>query len=507
MNGAEFLLGAPALARHGDRVAFICEAGTLTYRELAARAARVAAAYATAGVNPGDRVLLLMRDTPDYAAAWLGAVHLGAVAIGLNTKLSEAEYRYILADSAARLAVIEEPFVRERPDLAAELAGEGRLMVAGETTPSWRQTLRTGPAAPVRAVGADQPAFWLYSSGTTGKPKGIVHAHRSIYPAGQVMREVFALGAGDRVMTTSKLFFAYALEMGFLGALAIGATSILNPDWAEAAPVAALAARHRPSAFFSVPSFYRRLLSLPQEQLAPFSHIAHFVSAGERMPAPVLEQWRRVTAREVLGVYGMSETFCVCLATPPGQHSALRTGKPLHGVQTRLLTPQGGEAAAAEPGVLWVRHPALALGYANLPQKTAAQFQDGWFCTNDLFLRDAEGCFTHQGRSDELVKIAGQYVQPAELEEAVAAESAIGEAACAPVTDSDGFERLALFVTARGEASAAVAAAERACAERLPRHKRPKWIRVVDELPRTGTGKVQRFRLRESLESEFGVQR
>ena len=504
MNAAEFLLGPEALARHGARAAFVCGGESVTYAELAARVRRAAAALHALGVRPGDRVLLLLRDTPEYAAAWLGALRLGAVAIGLNTKLSEDEYRYIRADSAARLAIVEDVFVRARPDLAAELAKEGRLAVAGEGSPSWRDAVaRAEPALPACDAPAEQPAFWLYSSGTTGKPKGIVHSHKDVLPAGQVQREVFGLGPGDRVLTTSKLFFAYALEMGFLGSLAIGATSILNPEWPDVEPVRELVERHRPTAFFSVPSFFRRLLALPAERLAAFREIGCFVSAGERMPAPVLEQWRRATGREILGVYGMSETFCVCLATPADQPAALRTGRPLKGVETRLLAAGGSEAAAGEPGVLWVKHPALALGYANRPEQTAAQFRDGWFCTNDVFLRDADGYFSHQGRSDELVKIAGQYVQPGEIEEAVADEPAIAEAACAPVADSDGFERLALFITARGAAEDAIEAATRACEEKLPRHKRPKWIRAVAELPRTGTGKIQRFRLREILEREL----
>ena len=507
MNAVEHLLGAQALARHSARVAFRCGEQAVSFAELAAAVRRAAGALVALGVRPGDRVLLLLRDTPEYAAAWLGTVRAGAVAIGLNTKLSEAEYRYILADSGARLALIEDVFVRARPDLAAELARDGRLVVVGEGSPAWHDALARAAEIPPHAARAEDPAFWLYSSGTTGKPKGIVHTHKDIPPAGQVMQEVFGLGTGDTVLTTSKLFFAYALEMGFLGSLAIGATSILNPEWADATAVAQLVARHAPTAFFSVPSFYRRLLSLPAEQLAPFGAVKRFVSAGERMPAPVLELWRRLTGREILGVYGMSETFCVCLATPPQSTTALRTGRPLNGVGTRLLDAQGHEAAPGAPGVLWVSHPALALGYANLPEKTAAQFRDGWFCTNDIFVRDADGCYMHQGRSDELVKIAGQYVQPGELEEAVAGEPAIGEAACAPELDADGFERLALFVTANVDAQAAASAAERLCEAKLPRHKRPKWIRVVAELPRTGTGKVQRFLLREMLERELGDKR
>jgi len=508
LNAALALLGQDALARHGERVAFVCEGETVRYAEFAARVQRACGAFAALGVRPGERVLLLLRDTPEFAAAWLGALRAGAVAIGLNTKLSEEEYRYIRSDSQARLAIVEDVFVRARPDLAAELAREGSLAVAGKEVAagltSWRGALERAPAnAPAHATRATDPAFWLYSSGTTGRPKGIIHSHKDVLPAGQVQREVLGLRAGDTVLTTSKLFFAYALEMGFLGSLAIGATSILNPEWAEAEPVLALVARHRPTAFFSVPSFYRRLLALPQGALAVFGAVRHCVAAGERLPASVLEQWQRATGRSLLSVYGMSETFCVCMATPPDRPAALRTGKPLKGVETRLLTSAGGEAAPGEPGELWVRHPGLALGYANRPEQTAAQFRDGWFCTHDMFVRDTEGYFTHQGRSDEMVKIAGQYVQPGELEEAVVGEPAVLEAACVPVCDADGFERLALFVTARAEAEEAVRAAERACEQKLPRHKRPKWIRTVGELPRTGTGKVQRFRLREMLEREL----
>jgi benzoate-CoA ligase len=181
----------------------------------------------------------------------------------------------------------------------------------------------------------------------------------------------------------------------------------------------------------------------------------------------------------------------------------VRTGKPLPGVEVRLLAAGGAEPAAEDPGVLWVRHPAQARGYANLPEQTREQFRDGWFCSRDLFVRDADGYYIHQGRSDELIKVAGQWVQPGELEETAAREAAVAEAACVPVLDADGLERLALFVTARGDAAGAQRAALEACERALPRHKRPKWVRAVEELPRTATGKVQRYKLREILEREL----
>jgi benzoate-CoA ligase len=508
VNAIEHFLGATALERHGARPALICGTQTLSYAELAAATARAANALRALGLAPGDRVLLMMRDTPEFAAAWLGTVRMGAVAIALNTKLSEAEYRHVRADSGARLAIVEDRFAAARPDLSAEERAAGRLTIAGADAPpalAWRAALAgAAPEAAIHAARDDDPAFWLYSSGTTGMPKGIMHAHRSLLLAGRGQRDVVGLVAGERSFTTSKLFFAYALEHGLLGPLAIGATAILEPEWPDAETVLALAARHRPASFFSVPTFYRNLLALGAARLEPLRGVRRFVAAGERLPAPLVAQWRAATGGEILSLYGMSETFTACMITPPGSSNGARTGRPLAGVETRLVTRDGREVGAGESGELWLRHPGLALGYANRPEQTAAQFRDGWFCTRDLFTRDAEGFFSHQGRSDELVKVAGQWVQPGELEEAVAGDPAIAEAACVQVTDAEGSERLALFVTARGDAALALAAAGKACDEQLPRFKRPKWIRAVAALPRTATGKVQRFKLRELLEQELG---
>src|SRR5438552_2066211 len=213
----------------------------------------------------------------------------------------------------------------------------------------------------------------------------------------------------------------------------------------------------------------------------------------ERLSSQLVEHWKQAVGGELLNLYGMSETFCACMITPPGTSDGTRTGRPLAGVEVRL----------DRQGVLWVKHPAQASGYTNLSDQTQEQFRDGWFCSRDVFVQDADGFFVHQGRSDELVKIAGQWVQPGELEAAAALEPAVGEAACVLVPDADGLDRLALFVTARGDAAEALRAAARACELRLPRHKRPSWVRAVAELPRTATGKVQRYKLPEILQREL----
>lgn len=506
MNATEQLLGAPALARHGDRAALVCGAETVTYAQLAERMRRSSAAFGTLGIRPGDRVLLLMRDTPEFAAAWLGAVRAGAVAIALNNRLSEAEYRHILTDSQARVMIVEDVFALARPELSAELASENRLAVAGSApagVPSWRVLLaRASADQPPFAATPETPALSLYSSGTTGRPKGMLHAHRSIGCAGQSFREL-GIGEGDRVFATSKFFFAYGIEHGLLSPLALGATSILCADWPDPETVIDLVARHRPAAMFSVPTMYRRLLAEPHARLQPFRAVRRFVSGGERISTQLIAQWRTAAGGEILNLYGMSETFCACIVTPPGTSDGLRSGNPLQGVEVRLLDSEGREPAVGEPGVLWVRHPAQTSGYVNLPEQTREVFRDGWFCSRDVFVRDAEGFLVHQGRSDELVKIAGQWVQPGEIEEAVALVPAITEAACVPIHDADGLERLALFVTARDGAPTAARAAADACERSLPRHKRPKWVRVVAELPRTATGKVQRYKLREILAREL----
>jgi len=493
MNGVELLIGADALARHGRRTALICGDEVVTFAELAQRVARAAGALAARGLRPGERVLLLMRDTPGFAVAWLAAVRAGAVAVALNNKLSDAELHHVVADSKPRLAIVDDLFA-QRP-----VAGVEAILASAFAEKASRAT-----AAPALEVTPEAPAFMLYSSGTTGRPKGIVHAHRGFGALGLAFR-VIGVGEGDRVLTTAKYFFAYGLEHGLLGTLARGATAVVYPGWPDADSVIELAGRHCPAAMFSVPTLYRRLLAEPRERLAPFVAMRRFVSAGERLSKQLVDRWRKAVGGELLNLYGMSETFCACMMTPPGTSDGVRTGVPLEGVLVELRDAGGSPPAPDEPGVLWVKHPAQAAGYASLPCETEAQFRAGWFCSRDLFVRDSEGYYIHQGRSDELLKIAGQWVQPGELEAVAVLEAAVSEAACVPVADADGLERLALFVTARSDPGAAQRAAQEACERMLPRHKRPKWVRTVDELPRTATGKVQRFKLREILERELAA--
>ena len=329
MNATELLLGEEPLARHGERIALLSGEQRITYAELAARMKRAAGALASLGVGPGDRVLLLMRDTAEFAATWLGAVHIGAVAIALNNRLSETECRHVLHDSSARLVIVEDSLAAARPQLSAELARDGRLAL------NWGERSSKSKEALAFDALPETPAFGLYTSGTTGHPKGILHSHRGFLSLGQAFREI-GVGAGDRVFTTSKLFFAYGLEHALLGTLALGATSILFADWPDTEAVIDIVARHRPAALFSVPTVYRRLLGEPGARLAAFRLVRRFVAGGERLSTQLVEHWKRAVGGELLNLYGMSETFCACIMTPPGTSDGTRTGRPLAGVEARL---------------------------------------------------------------------------------------------------------------------------------------------------------------------------
>jgi benzoate-CoA ligase len=480
LNAVDVILGRAARLR--DQAALLTAAGPVTYGELAALVERAAAALKGFGLRRGQTVSLLLKDSPLFCAAYLGVLKAGGVVVPLNPRLSADDLSYVLADCAACL------LLADADQLPAGVRGP-RVVLRDELQGAVDGVERGFATV---ATEAGDPAFMLYSSGTTGRPKGILHSHANAAHAGKLLREVIGLREGDVVLATSKLFFAFALDNAFTGLLACGGTTVLNEAWAEAPEIAAQAARYRPRVFFTVPTFFRRLLALDGAALAPFRDIALIVTGGERLPLAIHRQWREATGRDILPVYGMSETFCNALANRPDRNRPDTCGLALDGVELRLE----GAAGPGEPGVLWLRHPSLALRYTDA-LATADAFRDGWFRTGDLFTCDADGCWTHEGRADDLHRVAGQWVKPSDVEEAVLGDPAIRDAACVVVPDRDGFERLALYVVPAASAAIAIAAAQSRCTARLPHHARPKWIEAIADLPRTATGKVQRYRLRE----------
>jgi acyl-coenzyme A synthetase/AMP-(fatty) acid ligase len=405
-NAADVILSQAT--RLKGKIALICSDRNINYGELLELTERAAGAFLALGIRRADRVGLMMMDSPLYCAAFLGAVKVGAVAIPMNPRLPAGDYGFILAGAGMKLVVADSEHVAMLSN--AKGATATRILQTRGGSEAFEHALRLSPRHNASAATQrDEPAFWLFSSGTTGRPKAIIHSHESCAQGGKLLREVIGADESTVVLGTSKLFFTYSLDNAFLGPLQSGATTIIIESWPEPEQVVEQIARHRPNIVFSVPTFYRRLLNLGAEQLAPLKNVRYFYSAGERLPDAIALGWRKSVGVDIHSCYGMSESFTNTLSCFPGEQPLGATGKLLAGVQARLLDATGREAGTAEPGVMWIKHPSLALGYLDA-DATAKSFRDGWFCTGDLFVRQPDGFYYHQGRGDELLRIAGQWV-------------------------------------------------------------------------------------------------
>jgi benzoate-CoA ligase family protein len=493
-NATVAFLDAAVEEGRGARRALATPAGAASYAELLALVERAAAGLRSRGVKTGDRVALLLPDGLAWAAAFFGTLRAGAVAIPLNTRLAAPALATLLADSGAAVLVADP-----------ELAGPAREAAArsGLSTVLDPETLLAPPGRrfePV-PVGPDAMAFWIYTSGTTGTPKAAVHLHRNLLACRHYGGEVLGAGAEDRVFVTSKLFFAYALGNALLVPLFARAESYLHPGWADAATVGAVARAYRPTLFFSVPTMYARLLDadLPADT---FACARACVSAGERLPTEVYRAWRARFGVEILDGIGATETIFMMLSSRLGRSRAGSTGMPVPGTEARLLDVDGAPVAGGAQGVLWVRTPSLARGYWQRPEATGRAFDGEWFRTGDVYYVDADGHWIHCGRQDDLFKVAGQWVVPADVEAVALRHPAVLEAGLVGAEEESGLVKPYLFVVpreARADAAALVAELRERLAREAPAHARPREILVVPELPRTDTGKLQRYRLRDRL--------
>jgi benzoate-CoA ligase family protein len=493
-NAITPLVDAPA-AESPDRPVVMTPGGVCTASELAILTHRVARGLARLGVAPGDRVALLLHDGVAFAATFLGALRRGAVAVPLSTRLGAAEVAALLVDARAAVVVAEPELAA--PLRAAAAAAATRIaaaedVLAADATP-W-------PAEP---VGLEGIAFCLYTSGTTGRPKAAMHRHRTLLAGRHYGLEVLGVSREDRVFATSRLFFAYALGNALLIPLLARAATFLHPAWPDPATVAEVMAAFRPTLLFSVPTLYARLLDadLPR---ATFASLRAAVSAGEPLPAAIHARFRAGFGVEILEGLGATETVFMVLSNRPGASRPGHAGLPVAGAEVRLLDGADRPVADGEPGVLWVRAASVAAGYWDRPDESRRAFVDGWFRTGDLFTRDREGFLVHGGREDDRFKVAGQWVVPGEVEAVALGHPAVLEAGLVGAAEGAGLVKPFLFLVPRRAApsAGALAAEVRALLDaRLPAHQRPREIRIVPELPRTGTGKLQRYRLRELVET------
>jgi len=508
MNATDEILG-PTLARgHGSDIAIIFGADRLTYNALNDRVNRFGNAL-KAHAAKADRAILLLKDTPDFVAAFLGIMRIGAVAVPISTRASAKDIAFTIVDSGAKVLVLDDEFlplyeqaltiIERGPDLVIVRGRDTAGIVSIETLLTHASSeLQTEPTS------TDDMAFWLYTSGTTGTPKGAVHCHGDVVVADYYMK-AFGFGRGERIFSSSKLFFAFALGHVLIGALRTGSTIILYDGWPDGAAIADVVDSYRPTIMLSVPAFYRILLRDNFAALPAFATVRTYLSAGEPLPESIYHRWREATGAAIVEGIGATETIFMIIGGTPTDHQPGATGRPLPYTEVKLLSNEGELVTAAETaGILWVRTGSLCRGYWHQPDKTEAAFRDGWFHTGDVFLKDRDGWWHYQGRADDLIKISGQWVSPAEIEECATSVPGIAEAIVVGSEDQDGLVRLSMFMVAPdGDSDTLKRQVQDKLLGALSKYKCPRRIMFIDAIPRTATGKARRFRLRQWLTARF----
>jgi acyl-coenzyme A synthetase/AMP-(fatty) acid ligase len=483
MNAAAYLLATG----QASAIALECGAERLSYGELRSAVGRAAAAWRALGLRPGERVLVFAPDSIDWIIAYLGTIWAGGVAVGLNSRLFERELTIVLAESGARFIWCNESSRTLLERLLANIADPPQLVIDAK----WSADLTGATAIPAVELPEDAPALWVYTSGTTGVPKAVMHAQRTVIGGADFARDILGLDARDRIYSSSKLFFAYALGNSLCAGLRLGATVIIDTEWPTAERVAEVAERHRPTALFSVPTLYLKMLQAGVAARIAAAGVRRFGSAGEALPAAVRRAWREATGVAPITGYGASET--VVLAFYCDDDSGLL--KPSPRIEYRMR--EGADTTA--PRRLWLRHPSVALGYWKRAEAERDSFADGWFSPGDLFRQRDDGSLEFCGRDDDMLKISGQWVSILDVEQALLAASAgcVEGLAAVGVDNAEGLASIALFaVAAHGREAQARERIDAGIAA-LPKLKRPRLVKWVSELPLSATGKLQRRKLKD----------
>jgi len=512
-NAAAFFVDRHLAEGRGARRAFRHAGRTVTYAELAASADLAASALAGLGVEIEQRVLLVLNDTPTFAAAFWGTVRLGAVAVPLNPLMSAADYEFFLNDSRARVAIVEPAvagaFVavrRRRPWLRA-------VVVAGHPLPGtlgWDAVLASATAGTEPAPTApDDVMYWGYTSGSTGQPKAAVHSHRDFMAAADLVGVgVFGLGPEDLVFSASKMYFAFGLGNSLYFPARVGAASVLLAERVDAEGAFEVIATERPTVFFTVPTLYTRMLAVESaEHRWDLSSLRYCVSSGEALPPAIFDAWAERFALEIVEVVGSTEALHDFIANRPGEARRGSAGRLVPGFDARIVDDAGAPLPPGRVGHLLIKAPTASPYYWNRLERTRATMLGDWLRTGDLFSVDADGWFTFAGRSDDLLKIGGRWVSPPEIEGYLVEHPAVLEAGVAGAPDADGLVTVRAWVVLKEGWQASDQLAQTLVAfvkQRAAHFKAPTSVEFVAELPKTATGKLQRFRLRGGGAAERG---
>ena len=502
-NAATYFVDRHVLEDRGSRAAIECGDEHVTYAQLHERVNRVGSALRSMlDVRREERVALLLLDGPAFAYAFFGALKIGAVPIPTNTLWKASDYRYLINDSGARVLVISEELVPEfRKVSPRDLPSLRHVVVVGRPGASseFEQLLAGGSAElDAEPVSRDAPAFWLYSSGSTGPPKGCVHLQHDMVVCSELFsRGVLGITQADRCFSVAKLFFAYGLGNALYFPLAAGATSILWPGAPAPAHVYGVIEKHRPTLFFSVPTGYGMMLT--NEGAFDLSSIRLAVSAGEALPPALYERFKRRYGIEIIDGIGSTEALHMFISNRPGAIRPGSSGLIVPGYDARIVDDQRQPVPQGEIGNLWIAGDSTCAAYWNQHEKSKQTIEGAWLRTGDKYSQDVDGYYWYAGRSDDMLKVGGLWVSPVEVENALVEHPAVLECGVVGREDRDTLVKPAAFVVLRAGVDATPDLAvelQQFVRARLAEYKRPRWVEFIPELPRTPTGKIQRFKLR-----------
>ncbi len=504
-NAAADLLQRNLQGGRSDKIAYVDDQGSHTYGELADRAGRFAHGLQRLGVAPEQRILLALHDSIDFPTAFLGAIQAGVVPVCVNTVLTTHDYDYMLQDSRAQALIVSEALLPVfAPILAKGLPYLQRVVVSGQ--PGAGQlalaTLLAESASQTSfaPTTADDMCFWLYSSGSTGAPKGTVHAHSSLIETAELYaKPILGIRQNDVVFSAAKLFFAYGLGNALSFPMSVGATTILMAERPTPGAVFARLTKHQPTIFYGVPTLYAALLASPDLPHAAAVNLRRCASAGEALPKDLGERWQRHFGVDILDGIGSTEMLHIFMSNQPDHVRYGTTGKAVPGYEIRVVDEQGSPVKPGEVGDLHVKGPTRAILYWNNRERSQQTFAGEWTKSGDKYLQDEAGYYVYCGRSDDMLKVNGQYVSPVEVEAALATHEAVLEAAVVGKADEDKLIKPKAFVVLKPDVNASEDFADvlkQHVKARLAPFKYPRWIEFVKELPKTATGKIQRFKLR-----------
>ena len=505
-NAATFFVDRHVAEGRGDKVAFFHDEGSLTYAGLQELVNRTGNALLDLGVLPEQRVLCLLLDSPEFLGAFWGAIKIGAIPIPANTMMRADDYLYFLDDSRAPVAIVSEALLAEAGPALAKARYLRHVIVAGRASgtqiPFERWVAKASARLEPFDSSKDDAAFWLYSSGSTGRPKGAVHLqHDMVVCSDTYALQVLGMTEADRTVSAAKLFFAYGLGNNGYFPLRVGGQGVLYPDRPTPDAMFELIQRHRPTLFFGIPTLYAAMLQVKEaEKRYDLSCLRLCVSAGEALPEELYRRWQERFGVEILDGIGTTEILHIFLSNRPGRARPGSTGLPVPGYEAMVVDDEGRPMPAGEVGNLRVKGDSIMAYYWNQHEKTKDALLGHWMQTGDKYYQDPDGYFWYCGRADDMLKVGGIWVSPVEVENTLMGHPAILETAVVGHADTDELIKPKAYVVLKeGHAASAPLEAELKAfvKDKIAPYKYPRWIEFVPELPKTATGKILRFKLRQ----------